>query len=255
MFSKYKTYLLILYKCPTNIFLQNFFVRVWMGILNFIICIFNFVYSQKMVQGIVYDEDSTKVLPFAYVINKNTGFGSVSDINGKFSVKAGENDTLVFSYLGYIKQYIPVSFLPKIHNKVIMKKNTYLLKPVNVSVLKYQNYEKDYMKRVIEKSHLPTIDIVQSPITALYMQFSKKGREMQRLSRIFEEIFIKEQIEKKINPQILYQLTGDPNVDIEALRKFCGYYLSDYFILNNDGYDLYSRVLECYYRYKFEKEQ
>ncbi|HPQ09318.1 MAG TPA: carboxypeptidase-like regulatory domain-containing protein [Bacteroidia bacterium] len=216
--------------------------------------VLSFMYSQKMVQGIVCDEDSTKVLPFVYVINKNTSFGTVSDINGKFSVKAGESDTLVFSYLGYIKQYIPVSFLPKINYKIIMKKNVYSLKPVNVSVLKYQNYEKDYMKRVIEKSQMPTIDIIQSPITALYMQFSKKGREMQRLSKIFEEIFIKEQVEKKINPQILYQLTGDPNVDIEALRKFCGFFLSDYFILNNDGYDLYSRVLECYYRYKFEKE-
>ena len=193
-------------------------------------------------------------MPFTYVINKNTNFGSVTDINGKFSVKANENDTLIFSYTGYIKKYVPVKVLEKWGYKLVMKKNVYQLSPVNVSVLKYQNYEKDYMKRVIEKSQMPVINAIQSPITALYMQFSKKGRELQKLSKIFEDIFIQEQVQKKINPQILYQLTGDANVDIEALRKFCGFYLSDYYILNHDGYDLYSKVLECYYRYKYEKE-
>ncbi len=204
-------------------------------------------------QGHVLDEDTTKVLPFAYVINKNTSFGTVTDVNGFFSIKAHQEDTLIFSYTGYVKQYIPVTFFNK-QKKVVLKKNTFLLKQVNVQVLKYENYEKDYMKRVIEKSQMPVIDVISSPITALYMQFSKKGRELQRLSKIFEEIFIKEQVEKKLNPQILYQLTGDANIDLEALRKFCGFYLSDYYILNHDGYDLYSRVLECYYRYKFEKE-
>lgn len=227
---------------------------------KFIINIFFFalftekILSQNIISGKVLDEDSTNVLPFAYVINKNTNFGSVTDINGKFSVKANENDTLIFSYTGYIKKYVPVKVIEKWGYKVMMKKNVYQLSTVNVSVLKYQNYEKDYMKRVIEKSQMPVINVIQSPITALYMQFSKKGRELQKLSKIFEDIFIQEQVQKKINPQILYQLTGDANVDIEALRKFCGFYLSDYYILNHDGYDLYSKLLECYYRYKYEKE-
>lgn len=210
--------------------------------------------AQQVIGGKVFDEDSTKVLPFVYVINKNTSFGTVSDVNGRFQLKADVNDTLVFSYVGYLKRYVSVKDFEKMNRKIIMKKNVYQLQMVNVKVLKYENYEKDYMKRVIEKSQMPVVDIISSPITALYMQFSKKGKELQRLSKIFEEIFIREQVEKKINPQILYQLTGDANVDIEALRKFCGFYLSDYFVLNHDGYELYSKVLECYYRYKYEKE-
>lgn len=213
------------------------------------------VFSQILITGIVLDEDTTKVLPFVYVINKNTNFGTVSDVNGYFSVKANEKDTLIFSYIGYVKQYIPVSYLKKLNNKIVMKKNIYSLKTVDVKVLRYENYEKDYMKRVIEKTQMPTIDVISSPITALYMQFSKKGRELQKLSKIFEDIFIQEQVQKKLNPQIMYQLTGDANIDIEALRKFCGFYLSDYYILNHDGYELYSKIIECYYRYKYEREQ
>lgn len=210
--------------------------------------------AQNVVRGRVYDEDTTKAMPFVYVINKNRSFGTVSDVNGYFSLKSDEKDTLIFSYTGYVKKYIPVRVLKNMNYEIVMKKNVYNLKPVNVSVLKYQNYEKDYMKRIVEKAHMPVVDVISSPITALYMQFSKKGRELQKLSKIFEEIFIQEQVQKKLNAQILYQLTGDPNVDVEALRKFCGFYLSDYYILNHDGYDLYSRVLECYYRYKYEKE-
>ena len=211
--------------------------------------------AQNTIEGWVFEEDTTKIMPFVYVINKNTNFGTVSDVNGHFVVKANTNDTLLFSYTGFIKKYIPVSLLPSLRYKIIMKKNIYALKPVNVTVLRYENYEKDYMKRVIEKSQIPVIDVVSSPITALYMQFSKKGREIQKLSKIFEDIFIQEQVQKKLNPQILYQLTGDANVDLEALRKFCNFYLSDYYILSHDGYDLYQRVLECYYRYKYEKKE
>lgn len=210
--------------------------------------------GQNYIRGKVFDEDSTKVLPFAYVINKNNNFGTVSDVNGEFYIKANENDTLIFSYTGYIKIYVPIYVLKNWKYKVIMKKNVYTLKPVTVQVLKYQNYEKDYMKRVIEKTQMPTMDVISSPITALYMQFSKKGRELQKLSKIFEQIFIQEEINKKLNPQILYQLTGDAHIDVESLRKFCGFYLSDYYILHHDGYELYSKVLECYYRYKYEKE-
>ncbi len=220
----------------------------------FFFLLVEYIYSQVYVQGKIFDEDTTNVLPFVYVINKNTGFGTVSDINGNFSIKASESDTLIFSYLAYAKQYIPVSYMAKLNYKIIMKKSVYYLKPVNVTVFKYENYEKDYMKRVIEKTEMPIINTISSPITALYMQFSRKGRELQRLSKIFEDIFIQEQVKKKINPQILYQLTGDANVDIESLRKFCGFYMSDYYILNHDGYDLYSKFLECYYRYKYEKE-
>lgn len=229
-------------------------MRYWVLFIFLLMQSLCIVFSQTILWGKVYDDDSTKVLPFVYVINKNSSFGTVSDINGRFDLKVNSEDTLIFSYVGYVKQILSVKEVQRRGGKIIMKKNIYQLKTVDVKVLKYENYEKDYMKRVIEKSQIPVVDVISSPITALYMQFSKKGREQQKLAKIFEDIFIQEQIQKKINSQVLYQLTGDANVDVEALRKFCGFYMSDYYILNHDGYELYSRVLECYYRYKYEKE-
>ena len=59
------------------------------------------------------------------------------------------------------------------------------------------------------------------------------------------------QVFKKFNGETLRKLTGDETIDFEKFRKYC-YYLSNDFIINTEGYDLYYRVMDCYYRWKEE---
>ncbi len=54
------------------------------------------------------------------------------------------------------------------------------------------------MKRIIQGSKTNVVNAMQSPITALYMQFSQKGKEQRKLAKIFEDIFIQEAVAKKI---------------------------------------------------------
>lgn len=202
----------------------------------------------------VTEPDSTSPMAFVYVINQNSGQGQMSDFNGKFVIGADEKDTIVFSFVGYYKLKIPAKDLTTANGsgiKVVMKQTVYNLNQVTVSDFKFKPYEKDYMKRVIEQSHIPLVTSLNSPITALYNQFSRKGKEQRKLAQIFEEIFEKEQVEKKFNAQILRKLTGDDYIDFEAFRKYC-FYLSNDYILSHDGYDLYYKVMDCYYRWKDE---
>lgn len=206
------------------------------------------------VKGIIYDADSTTAMPFVYVINSSTGDGQMSDFNGKFIVSARLSDTILFSFVGYLKLKVPARKLYREdggESKVVMKQVTYALSQVVVSDFKLKPYEKDYMKRVIEHSRMPVVNAMQSPITALYMQFSKKGKEQRKLAAIFEQIFEEQEVAKKFNPEILRKLTGDENIDFERFRKYC-YYLSNDYILSHEGYDLYYRVMDCYYRWKDE---
>jgi hypothetical protein len=69
---------------------------------------------------------------------------------------------------------------------------------VVISEFKLKPYEKDYMKRIIQGSKTNVVNAMQSPITALYMQFSQKGKEQRKLAKIFEDIFIQEAVAKKI---------------------------------------------------------
>lgn len=179
----------------------------------------------------------------------------MSDGNGKFTVVADDRDSIIFSFVGYVRLKIPAGKLYKgfyKESKVVMVETAYKLNQVIVSDFKLKPYEKDYMKRVIQGSKTSVVNAMESPISALYMQFSQKGKEQRKLAKIFEEIFIQEEVAKKFNAETLRKLTGDETIDFEKFRKYC-YYLSNDFIINHDGYELYSRVMDCYYRWKEEK--
>jgi hypothetical protein len=220
-----------------------------------LILLTSYGFSQNLIKGIVTESDSTTPMPFVYVINAQTGQGQMSDGNGRFTIVAGEKDSIIFSFVGYIRLKIAAAKLYKgIYKecKVVMEETAYKLNQVVVSDFKLKPYEKDYMKRVIQGSKTTVINAMQSPISALYMQFSQKGKEQRKLAKIFEDIFIQEEVAKKFNAETLRKLTGDESIDFERFRKYC-YYLSDDFIINHDGYELYYRVMDCYYRWKEEK--
>ncbi len=193
-------------------------------------------------------------MPFVYVINASSGQGQMSDGNGRFSIIANDRDSIIFSFVGYLRLKIPASKLYKGFKeiKVVMQETAYKLNQVVVSDFKLKPYEKDYMKRVIQGSKTTVVNAMESPISALYMQFSQKGKEQRKLAAIFENIFIEEAVAKKFNAETLRKLTGDETIDFERFRKYC-YYLSNDYIINHDGYDLYYRVMDCYYRWKDEK--
>jgi hypothetical protein len=212
-------------------------------------------FSQQLFKGIILDSDSSSIMPFVYVINKNTGNGTMSDNSGKFYLNVGSNDTVVCSFVGYIKLKLPVAkmkFDDGKEVKIVMRKITYTLNAVTVSSFKLKPYEKEHMKKVIENSKMRTVNVIESPITALYNQFSRRGKEQRKLAQIYEEVIEEEQVQAKLSPEILRNLTGDDNIDYERFRKYC-YSLTNYYIINHDGYDLYYRVMECYYRWKEEK--
>ena len=66
------------------------------------------MYAQQEISGLVTDPDG---LPLAGVnISVNTGaIGAVTDFNGRFQVQAKEQDTLTFSYLGFLPKQVVVN--------------------------------------------------------------------------------------------------------------------------------------------------
>lgn len=131
-----------------------------------------------------------------------------------------------------------------------MKRVIVNLAPATVFANKIKPNEIDYMKRYIrQNAQLKGINAIESPITALYQQFSRKGREQRKLQEIFQRILIEEEVAKKFNPEVLRQLTGDEFIDYERFRKYCWYVTDDY-ILSHEGYELYAPIMDCYKRWK-----
>ncbi|WP_417857515.1 SusC/RagA family TonB-linked outer membrane protein [Xanthomarina gelatinilytica] len=63
----------------------------------------------KAISGTITDADGP--LSGVNVLVKNTARGSISDLEGRYSVKASANDTLVFTYVGYKTQEVSVGSL------------------------------------------------------------------------------------------------------------------------------------------------
>ena len=66
------------------------------------------------VSGIVSDYESNELIPGVNVLIKGTQTGSVTDINGKYSLDAPKGSTLVFSYIGYENTEVLVGTQQKI---------------------------------------------------------------------------------------------------------------------------------------------
>ncbi len=62
------------------------------------------------VSGRVTVESDGSALPGANILVKGSNLGTISDIDGNFNITApNENDTLVFSYVGFVPQEVPIN--------------------------------------------------------------------------------------------------------------------------------------------------
>ena len=61
--------------------------------------------QNRQISGTVFDASGVP-LPGTSVKVKGTVTGTISDANGKYSVQAANNATLVFSYIGYLSQEV-----------------------------------------------------------------------------------------------------------------------------------------------------
>src|SRR5690606_26557936 len=64
--------------------------------------------QQDSVNGTVTDAITNEPLPGVNVLIKGTKIGSITDIDGNYSLVVSPEDVLVFSFISYVTQEIPV---------------------------------------------------------------------------------------------------------------------------------------------------
>jgi TonB-dependent starch-binding outer membrane protein SusC len=68
------------------------------------------LYAQtRTVSGIVKDTNGEPLIGVAVQLKDNAKTGTISDVNGKFTLTTPTNASLVFSYMGYVPQTLPAS--------------------------------------------------------------------------------------------------------------------------------------------------
>lgn len=89
----------------TNQRCGSFFQRVALTMVMSLFCVVAF--AQKTITGTVVDTNGEPVIGASVMAGKGTG--TVTDFNGKFTLKVAENGTIKVSYVGYETQTVSVA--------------------------------------------------------------------------------------------------------------------------------------------------
>jgi len=141
-----------------------------------------FAQQSKTITGVITDETSAGV-PGASIVIEGTSTGTVTDFDGKFSIRANANDVLVISFVGYKKQRVKVGEQTSIN--VSLKNDTQMLDEMQVVA-----FGKQKKSSVI--SSITTIDTKELKVPSSNLTTSFAGR---------------------LAGVIAYQKGGDPGVD------------------------------------------
>lgn len=108
----------------------------------FLVLASTMLYAQKKadITGTVYDSDGTTPAVGCAVTIEGTPTGVITDINGKYKIRGGENQTLVFSSLGYKTQKILIG--PKTRIDVTLEADSQEIEGVVVTALGIKRDEK-----------------------------------------------------------------------------------------------------------------
>jgi hypothetical protein len=199
------------------------------------------------ISGIVLERDSSTAIPFAYILNRVSSKGMVANEEGRFEIDVRLNDSLLFSYLGYIPAHIRVSdYAHKIEKnrlsvKIILQPKSVVLNEITIRSGEFTTSEKKYYENILRSVPQASIG---SPITALYYEFSKEGKSLKKLKELYDNLLMEEAVAKKLSVENLRKITGDKNIDLATFREYC--HFSDMFILSASEYELFEAVSRCY---------
>lgn len=156
------------------------------------------VTAQTQVRGTVVDDSGEPVIG-ATIQVKGASLGTVTDIDGNFTLSAPANGTLVISYVGYQTQEVPVTANPRI----VLVQDTELLEEVVVTALGIQRQKRSlgYSTVSIDAEEL---NQAKSLSVATGLQGKVAGLNIASLnSGVFEDV--------KINLRGIRSLTGSNN--------------------------------------------
>ena len=215
---------------------------------------FSSVFSQDIIiQGIVYDKDSITPMPFAYVVNKNSSVGTLSDEKGNFSIRIKMGDTLSFSYLGYsVTKLFTHTLKDSVKNaslnvKIFLKQKASELKSILIVDHSFTKERKESYEQKIDEYHRGISSPMASPISAMYYAWSKKGKELQKLSVLFQQLLNDEIREHRLSPEKVRTITGNDTLEVKGFMYYC--YLPDQFVVSASDYELFLAVKNCYRSY------
>ena len=183
------------------------------------------IIAQTSISGKIYDGKNDSLLAGVTVMNLSARQFTLSDKNGEYNLKAGENDLLVFSYSGYAPDTISVEaymFLTRFD--ITLKPTPVVLKGVTVVAA---NYRTDSLNRQAYYQHLlsrpePGITGGNTPTgfgisLSPFSHFSRESRQRRELKKRLAREEKESYIDHQFSADLVRRIT---RLDKDSLRLF-----------------------------------
>lgn len=199
--------------------------------------------------------DTTKMVSFynVMIVNKTEGKGIFGSYDGSFSITIKKSDLIGFSVTGYKTQ--TMSFKNKKYKKeyqitVYLEMLSVTAKKVIVKPYKtlkeLQEERESIAKR--EVPQITGINILQSPISALYMQFSKREKTKRMIADMEYEDQKRDVVKEILRVYVHNDIIALEDDEFDAFITFLN--LNEHFLKTATDYELI-----VYIKYKFEHFQ
>ncbi|GAB5418828.1 MAG: hypothetical protein Crog4KO_01910 [Crocinitomicaceae bacterium] len=190
------------------------------------------------------------------VVNRSSGRGNFGQPNGTFSVYASEGDTISLSVRGYI----PVNVVVVADSNCQHKSYYYIegkaqeIAAIEVRPLKsLQEIKEERAELAMRETRTVTgMEVIQSPITALYQAFSRKERSKRWVA---EQEYKDDQ--RRIVKELLRNYVAYDIVDLteEEFDEFINFLnLNDHFLKTASELELIHFIQDKYEHYLLYKE-
>ncbi len=206
-----------------------------------------------VIRGQLRDE-MDQPIPNAIIINRSTKKGSFGKPNGSFELRCQRGDTLAITSLGFQTRY--VTYTDSISSndfrlKLFLETRTYMLAEVEVFAPRdLEQIQKDIEKLGYDERDymLSGINAVQSPITFLYQQFSKKEQSRRLVAYLENEDRKRDLLKELFRLYVDYEIIA---LNDEQFDDFITYLnVSDEFLIQSSQYDFLVFVKDRFRDYK-----
>lgn len=176
------------------------------------------------------------------IVNKHSGNGVFADAEGKFSIKASQSDTLLFSIIGYNTKKVCLKdsmLRNSYYIEVEMQKLQFTLKEVSVfGTRSLTEIDKDIARLDSTRRYrnYKSLDGLESPITYLYERFSKFGKAKQQVAEWENEDLKKDILKDLFRVYVKHDIIDLSEEEFDAFIDYCN--LSEEFIKNASQFEL-----------------
>ena len=226
----------------------------------------------QTINAVVVNAQTDSPLESVHIVNLNKVFGTITNNNGEFSIRASVNDTLYFSYLGFKSQKIRVTndMFKFEDTKIALTELAYALEEVIVRPYQLTGYlEIDLKNMPINNAYQYSISglnvgyeggnknpsavtkvlgAILNPADLLRNLFGKKPNQMRKLRQVKEDDAIRDLLASKFDRETLTELLQIEKMDIDDILNNFNY--SSSFITTANDLQILDAISSCYEEFK-----